>query len=593
MNPILFALCIGLDEYAHPDIRNLQGCEKDVDSLQDVLFLRFPHAQILSLKRQAATRKGILDSFTAHLLENDCISRGDPILIYFAGYGQRLKGESREVDALIPFDYAPDVPPIFDATLHRLLKMLVQTKGPHVTLILDCCFSPVFALSTNVRRIQTPSWLSHLVDSDLRREENNLADYHGFFSEDQPYVVIAASNRNRHCKETPMGGFFTQNMVSIMRSSWPLSCRELTVLTQRWETGSRSQVSVCYGPHLDRLLCTTPKLLPIAKLRVFSSNIDLHAKSTEDSVFLVSRRGNANVVVYAASQSEAHIERLDRVTAQYGTPLIPFALAKAAQVLNGIARFNHYLNLRPSADRHYWHRVQRRLLRWRKSGYPSLSIEVYHFRPEDEDDDHAWISQNILHSGVALLDQVPNNHVLGLKLTNTGDQAMYPYVLHFDTGTYEINEWYSPFREDEGMPPNLLKPDESLIFGRCPDMNALALDNAEPSFRIVLDEDKIERTAEVFKIILAQKPIAVGYMAQASPITSGGERFEKVEVQEGIPGVWRTETVTLAVPANFRNGGHLHSSPRAVPLGLWRRIKEKVAYALRTLFGSQNQSRLE
>ncbi|KAF7294738.1 hypothetical protein MIND_01011200 [Mycena indigotica] len=583
MPPQLFALCIGLDEYAHPEIENLQGCVKDVSSLQDALELRFPGAQIRSLKNQEATRKGILDSFTAHLVENENISMGDPILVYFAGYGQRLEGEEREVDALIPYDYAPDIPPIFDATIHGLLHVLVQTKGLNVTLILDCCFSPVLALS-NVRRIVDPSWSSHLVDF---RRENNLAGYGGFFNDDQAYVSIAASSKHRHCNDSAAGGFFTQDMVLAMRSSWPLSCRELTVLTQRWETSTRGQVSVCYGPYLDRLLYMLPELHVIAKLRVFT-NVDLSPhlpeKSESDAFCLVSSRWNlnTNVVVHPSRQSTANIQRLDRLTARYGTRLVSFPLRKVPQVLNGVARFNHYLNLRPSLTKYSC--VERLSgLRRGKHNSQSSSVEVYHFKPDGEDG--AWISDNILHDGVVHLDNVPNDHLLGLKITNISDQAMYPYVLHFDTDTYEINVLYSPFREGEGLPPKLLKPHESLIFGRCPNPDDLGFDIPEIPFGIFLDEDKTERTAEIIKVILAQKPIAVGYMAQASPMTSGEERGGNLnpEVHEEIPGVWRTETVTFAVPANFRNGNYAHSSSRALPLGLWRRLKRKVEELLSIL----------
>ncbi|KAF7294730.1 hypothetical protein MIND_01010400 [Mycena indigotica] len=521
MPPQLFALCIGIDECAHPEIENLQGCEKDVMSLRDALLLGYPDAQILSLTNQAATRKGILDSLKRHLIANDHILVDDPILIYFAGYGQRFEGKERDVDALIPYDYAQDVPPIFDVTLHGLLNMLVQAKGPNVTVILDCCFSPALILSAaNIRRIQTPSWPSHL--ADLRRE-NSLVGYRGFF-DNQSYVLIAASNRNKHCAETPSGAFFTQSMVSAMRSSWLLSCRELTVRTQNWEIGTAGQVSACYGPYLDRLLFMPPKLLPITKLRVFSSNVDLGVDSVEDPLFHASRRWNANVVVRTSSQTEANMQRLDRLTARYGTLSIPFALAKTPQVLNGVARFNYYLNLRPSCKRSWVQRF-RALRQWRKSDSPS-SIEIYHFKPDEEGDgeDDAWISENILHNGVALLDDVPNDHLLGLKITNTSDQSMYPYVFHFDTDTYEITELYSPLREDEGMEPKVLKPHESLIFGRSRASNAPTFCVPESPFRIILDEDKVERTAQIFKIILAQKPVVLRYMEQASPMTSGEER---------------------------------------------------------------------
>ncbi|KAF7294737.1 hypothetical protein MIND_01011100 [Mycena indigotica] len=527
MPPKLFAFCIGIDEVHY----NLLGSPGSAETM-------YPDAEIVSLTNQAATRKNILDSLKVHLTENTDISQDDPILVYFSGYGTRFSERERDVDALVPHDYSLEVPPIFDFTLHGLFEALVQTKGPNVTVILDCCFSAKLTLSiVNIRRIQAPSWSSHLVD--LRRE-NTLADYRGFFADSPPYVLIVASSKHKHCGETQEGGFFTQDMVSAMWSSWPLSCREVNVLTQNWETGTRAQVSNCYGPYLDRLLLMPPKLLPIAKLRISSPDIDLGATSAEDSLFLVSRRWNANIVVHASSQGEANIQRLDRVTARYGTRLIPFALAKASQVLDGVARFNYYLNLRPSTDKPSW--VQR-LFRWRQSNSSPFSIEAYHFRRDEDNNDEnndAWVSENILHNGVAFLDNVPNNHAIGLKITNTSDQAMYPYVVGFDTDTYEINELYSPLRQDECSEPKLLKPNESLIFGHCPASTAPTFYVPETPFRITLDKDKVERTAEIFKIILAQKPVVLRYMEQAPPITSAEERTRGAYAHEEIPGQWRS-----------------------------------------------------
>ncbi|KAF7321157.1 hypothetical protein HMN09_00203800 [Mycena chlorophos] len=543
MSSQLFALIIGIDEYTHPDIPSLSGCIKDADGLRDALSLRYPVASICTLTNQSATRAGIIEAFRAHLSDNPKVAPNDAILVYFAGYGRRYKAGGREVDALIPSDYGPEVPPIFDVTLHGILGEIAEKTGQNVTLILDCSFSPSIALSA-VRRIVDPFWPAHLT---MSCQGTKLPDYPGLYTNAQRYAFIGACPKYGHCRDSPNGGLFTQALISSLRSLSPLSCRELTVLTQRAlePEGTLVAMPVCYGQHLDRGLFSVPQMRPLQKLRVFPCEVEL--KPQLEDPYLISRRQTAEIAVRGASEGRALIQRLKGPIALHGRPQLEVASADLPQILAGIAYFQDFLGLgsvQASWTQRIWSRV-RRLLGWRTDMSQQPLVEVYHYEQDDDHEVIGEVSQNILRNGVASLANVPNDHVFGMKITNSSEKPMYPYVLHFDSATYEIKVLHSPFPKNGNNPPAVLEPHSEFIFGHIPDEDSDSSLGNGPSLRVNPDEST-ERTAELLKIILSEKPIDLGYMAQPSPMLAPRERA----VPEVIPGVWTEETVVLEVPAN-------------------------------------------
>ncbi|KAJ6622312.1 hypothetical protein B0H10DRAFT_2342171 [Mycena sp. CBHHK59/15] len=88
-----FALIIGIDEYECPKIPNLSGCVTDAKSFKECLsrtFGKAPDSDIMFLTNANATRAAILSAFRTHLICNEHIQRGQPIIIYFAGHGSRV-----------------------------------------------------------------------------------------------------------------------------------------------------------------------------------------------------------------------------------------------------------------------------------------------------------------------------------------------------------------------------------------------------------------------------------------------------------------------------------------------------------------------
>lgn len=144
--PPLFALIIGINKYHSPDIRDLLGAVSDADAVCDYLqdHLGVPRSQIMNFRDSQATRTAIIHGIDA-LSIDDRITVGDPILVYYAGYGGWADtptgweaGGTGEIQLLVPYDYSTEpetgeqkhaVP---DRTLWALLSRLASKKGDNI-----------------------------------------------------------------------------------------------------------------------------------------------------------------------------------------------------------------------------------------------------------------------------------------------------------------------------------------------------------------------------------------------------------------------------------------------------------------------------
>ncbi|KAG8795515.1 hypothetical protein FRC12_013314 [Ceratobasidium sp. 428] len=191
----IHALIIGINKYISSAHENLGGCVSDAKAIRNLLTDRFgvPEANIECLFDEQATRKGILGAFRKHLIQNEKIQPGDPILVYFSGHGDRLEapdgwhnewhttneGQIRMTELILPhdascWDEVSNVDPnisssdsqpgtnlngdattkgprydpnkhykhgIPDRTLAALIHQLSKAKGDNITVILDSCHS--------------------------------------------------------------------------------------------------------------------------------------------------------------------------------------------------------------------------------------------------------------------------------------------------------------------------------------------------------------------------------------------------------------------------------------------------------------------
>ncbi|KAJ7493699.1 hypothetical protein FB451DRAFT_1490988 [Mycena latifolia] len=174
-SPAYFLLSIAINEYQCPTIHNLQGSLNDAAMLEvclaDVVG-PVPPSAICSLRNAGATRSAILAAFYKHLITNPHIKKDDPIIIYYAGHGGRVRvpeswmypddessvsdatiapdawGTSSDsfVETLCPSDEGTRsgddlVYGIPDITINALLRILAREKGNNITFICDSCHS--------------------------------------------------------------------------------------------------------------------------------------------------------------------------------------------------------------------------------------------------------------------------------------------------------------------------------------------------------------------------------------------------------------------------------------------------------------------
>ena len=142
----LFALIITINTYQHGEIQNLTGSVNDGDAFQELLTskLGVPPAHILRLSDEHATRERILQSFKAHLIDNENIRRGDAIVFFYAGHGSRVEAHSswlaRDdfVETIVPHDEGgvnskgEHIYGIPDRTFDGLMRVLASKKGDNI-----------------------------------------------------------------------------------------------------------------------------------------------------------------------------------------------------------------------------------------------------------------------------------------------------------------------------------------------------------------------------------------------------------------------------------------------------------------------------
>ena len=139
--PSLFALVIGIDEYATAPL--LTGAVADANEVQRYLEydLKVPSCQIRNLRNEEATRDAIIQAFS-DLRIHPGIKRGDPILIFYAGHGAEAgappgwEAGGPKIQTILPQNYCTEagneVYPIPDRTVGALLNSLAEEKGDNI-----------------------------------------------------------------------------------------------------------------------------------------------------------------------------------------------------------------------------------------------------------------------------------------------------------------------------------------------------------------------------------------------------------------------------------------------------------------------------
>jgi hypothetical protein len=145
--PSLFALIIGINEYASPGICNLEGAVADALAVKKYLEedLGVPASQIRLLLNAEATRKAIIQELN-NLVADQRIHRGDPILVYYAGHGSEAdapkdwESGGAKIQMLIPHDLRTNVDSrgtygIPDRTIGALLSHVAKKWGDNIVCL--------------------------------------------------------------------------------------------------------------------------------------------------------------------------------------------------------------------------------------------------------------------------------------------------------------------------------------------------------------------------------------------------------------------------------------------------------------------------
>jgi len=154
--PTLYALLVGINEYAASTVNNLGGCENDITVVEQLLCNKFnvPQDNIHKLINTQAKHKAIKTAFNKHLIdqardwaETGKVGTPPAFLFYYSGHGSRAKDKtgtkpSGMDETIVPHDSRTQgVYDIKDWELGQLLDELTQYGVDNVTVIMDCCHS--------------------------------------------------------------------------------------------------------------------------------------------------------------------------------------------------------------------------------------------------------------------------------------------------------------------------------------------------------------------------------------------------------------------------------------------------------------------
>ncbi|CAE6515789.1 unnamed protein product [Rhizoctonia solani] len=294
----LYGFFLGIDKYQAEQRRDLRGCVSDAESMHDYFEnIGVPPDNLYTLCDEEATRERILDAFMCHLTGNPDIKVDDPIIIYFAGHGDRMPAPQSwhapdgMIDMILPHDasyrgtsgdnpsdqntgtgptntldadkqYVYGIP---DLTLSFLLYQLRQEKGNNITVILDCCYSGSGTRETN----GTQSRNSHdpgapaipdELDAPLRRSVS--VGHRSILEQDierqlmvassKTHILLAACQNDEQAQEVvniqpgpertsiSFGGIFTSILLSVLqkcdfeKTSYAMFFRNLLVAGSKY-----------------------------------------------------------------------------------------------------------------------------------------------------------------------------------------------------------------------------------------------------------------------------------------------------------------------------------------------------------------------
>lgn len=232
-----YAFLVAIDEYISPDINTLNGCNKDVKDMQEVLAKNgFPkdgeHIKVLSNK--AATKQAIIDGFRSQLVEN--AKKHPDAFFYFqySGHGSRMKdptgGDEDGFDeTIVPADSrTPDHYDLLDKEIAPLIAELTQyTKNAILTF--DSCHSGNINRDTdfNVKGRRAIKDDVRPMPKSLSSKKRALDAETGFVPRSDSYICMSACLPTQTAQETEdasdseKNGLMTRNLIAALGQAKP------------------------------------------------------------------------------------------------------------------------------------------------------------------------------------------------------------------------------------------------------------------------------------------------------------------------------------------------------------------------------------
>jgi hypothetical protein len=282
MNRNLYALLIGINKYKDPDIKNLYGCERDVDNVRDFLTQKYVKNLFISQditvrKGDEATKKEIVKQWEGLIKK---AHKNDVVLFYFSGHGGREKTNLKALgefetdgnistlvchDSIVWPKNPTDESCLADKELRWLIGQLYKSCE-NILTIFDCChsggntrnFFPENHRQIERRALEPRSWNSFIFSdkNELSKERFEQESLKNLLPEGA-HIQMAACRDIELAIEEPARvlserqGVFTKAMLDVLEAyKGRITYQELNrkVVYQLRSRGSNAQTPQIYYP---------------------------------------------------------------------------------------------------------------------------------------------------------------------------------------------------------------------------------------------------------------------------------------------------------------------------------------------------------
>ena len=139
--PERWALCIGVNKYRDPNIRDLRACANDALAFYQVCRneLRVPESNIVTLLNEGANKRDIVDLIKKSAAE---IPSGSEVFLFWSGHGYKTASTLRRSNAyLVPNDGKTSDPQSSMISADELGALVKSLAGKKVLIYIDACYS--------------------------------------------------------------------------------------------------------------------------------------------------------------------------------------------------------------------------------------------------------------------------------------------------------------------------------------------------------------------------------------------------------------------------------------------------------------------